>query len=246
MQLKFVLGKVLKPPLILLISGLIGLAIIGYQPRFGHLLASLSLVSLWLLSTPAVGFAIYRLAEEYPALTLDTPIVGDAIVILGCGRSRDDSPEWGGSALTDIAWDRVAYGATLARRTGLPIAITGKDFEARGMRNALKQAFEIEPRWVDSSAGDTWENARHMATILRTVPVNQILLVTHSCHMGRAVKEFEAAGFRVVPAPVVVRPSSGRGIYAWLPRVEDLQYADMGLQNLIARPVSAMLRRWRS
>jgi len=103
----------------------------------------------------------------------------------------------------------------------------------------------MKAKWVDDGAGDTWENAARTARILGKESAKRIVLVTHSCHMGRAVAEFEAAGFSVVPAPVVVQPHAGSGIDSWLPTARGLLYANMGLYELVGRPVSAALRRFR-
>lgn len=245
-QLKLFLRSLLLPPAGPLLLGIIGVALIRFRPRIGHLLITLSLVSLWLLATPAVGFAIYRLAETYPAIILDKPIDAQAIVILSGGGARGDSPAWAGPYLVDTGWDRLAYGVALSRRTGLPVLITGTDLEARSGRNMLEVVFGIEARWVDDGSGNTWESAQHTARLLHEVPVSRIVLVTHSNHMGRAADEFEAAGFSVLPAPVVVAPRAGPNIYAWLPSATGIHYANIGLYELIGRPLSSILRRWRS
>jgi uncharacterized SAM-binding protein YcdF (DUF218 family) len=202
----------------------------GRRPRVGRLLVGLSLGTLWLFSTPTVGYAIYRLAEAYPALKPDAPVAAGAIVILG----------------GDIGWERLAYGAALARRTALPVLISSDADDARHLADVLESSFGIQARWVDQNSHDTFENARQTAGLLRDVPISRIVLVTHSSHMGRAVEEFEAAGFTVLPAPVAVNPRTDPGFYAWLPDVGGLLYSNLGLRELIGRPISTVLRRWRN
>jgi len=244
-ELKNLLHGLVLPPVSLLLIGLIGVVLIRRRPRAGRWLVAVSLLSLWLLSTPGIGFAIYRLTEKYPPLDPKAGIKADAIVLLGGGATSGNYTEWGGPIMMDTGWDRLAYAAKLVRRTGLPLLITGTESDRRKMPNALRSAFGIDARWVDDGARDTWENAERTARILRGDHVRRVVLVTHSCHMARAVAEFEAVGFSVIPAPVVVLPSSGSGIAAWLPSARGLLYANMGLYELVGRPVSAVLRRWR-
>jgi len=228
--LKTLLHTLLLPPASLLALGLVGVALIRHRKRFGLLLVSLSLLSLWLLATPKIGLAIYRLADKYPELSADAPVAAGAIVILG----------------GDAGWTRLVYGAALARRTGLPVLVTSTAYEAPKMQETLQAACGIRAQWVDSGARDTFDNAQRTALILRKVPISRIALVTDSSHMARAVDEFEAAGFTVLPAPVVVDPQTDTGVYVWIPTVQGLHYANLGLYELIGRPVSAVLRRWRT
>jgi len=246
-ELKSLLHDLVPPPASLLLLALVGVALVGRRPRAGRWLVVVSLVSLWLVSTPGIGFALYRMTEKYPPLDPKAAIQAGAIVLLGGGATTGNYTEWGGPVMMDIGWDRLAYAAALARRTGLPLLITGGRSDRASMANALRSAFGIEARWVDDGARDTWENAERTASVLRDTDIRRIVLVTHSSHMARAVAEFEAVGFSVVPAPVVVLPGSdsGSGLDNWLPSARGLLYANMGLYELIAWPVSAVLRRWR-
>ena len=244
-HLKMLLRELLLPPVSLLLLGLLGAGLLRRRPRAGRVLVVASLAALWCLSMPQVGFTLYRLTASYPALDPNEPVVADAIVILG-GAAGTDSPEWGGLTMIDFGWDRVAYGAWLARRTGLPVLVTSSDPDSTAMRDTLHRAFGIDARWVDAAARDTFENARNTARLLQPAHLTHVVLVTHASHMQRAVAEFEAVGFRVIPAPVVVRPVATSGVLDWLPSSRGLAYSELGLYELIGRPVSALLRRVRS
>ncbi len=246
-ELKNLLHHVVPPPASLLLIGLIGVIVVRRRPRTGRWLVAVSLLSLWLLSIPSIGFAIYRLSERYPPLDPKVAVKADAIVLLGGGTTTGNFTEWGGPVMMDTGWDRLAYAAALTRRTGLPLLITGGRSDRESMPNALRQAFGVEARWVDDGARDTWDNAERAALILRGVHAKRVVLVTHSSHMARAVAEFEAVGFGVVPAPVVVSPGSFANSQPghWLPSAEGLLYANMGLYELIGLPASAVLRKWR-
>lgn len=246
-ELKALLHDLAPPPASLLLLGLAGVALLGRRPRAGRWLVAVSLLSLWLVSTTGFGFAIYRLTEKYPPLDPKVVVQAGAIVLLGGGATSGNYTEWGGPVMMDIGWDRLAYAALLTRRTGLPLLVTGGKSDRASMANALRSGFGIEARWVDDGARDTWENAERTARVLRGTNIRRIVLVTHSSHMARAVAEFEAVGFSVVPAPVAVLPGSDTAsrLDNWLPSARGLLYANMGLYELIAWPVSAVLRKWR-
>ena len=244
-HLKMLLRELLLPPASLLLLGLLGASLLRRRPRTGRTLVVTSLAVLWCLSMPQVGFALYRLTELYPALDPRQAVIADAIVILGAG-SGTDSPEWGSMTMIDFGWDRVAYGAWLARRTGLPVLVTSMGSDSTAMRDTLRHAFGIDARWVDAAARDTFENARNTARLLIPAHVTHVLLITHSNHMRRAVEEFEAAGLHVIPAPVVVQPAAASGAGGWIPSSRGLAYSVLGLYELIGRPVSALLRPVRS
>jgi uncharacterized SAM-binding protein YcdF (DUF218 family) len=69
------------------------------------------------------------------------------------------------------------------------------------MRDSLKHEFAIDTvRWVESASDNTRENARRSAQLLRADGIERIYLVTHAWHLARAVPEFSAQGFQVIPA----------------------------------------------
>lgn len=161
------------------------------------------LATLWLLSTPVVAEGLVRLAGRYPALELTRPLRAQAVVILGGGSERI-APEYGGPALADELIERVSYGAFLARRTGLPVLISGARPEALAMRVVLARDFGITPRWVVSDSRDTFTDAELSAALLRPDGISRVALVTSSEHEWRAAHEFMSTGFEVEPAPVHV------------------------------------------
>ena len=115
-------------------------------------------------------------------------------MILGGGGQRAFAPEYGGPSADPLLLERLNYGAFLARKTGLPILVTGFAIEAQAMHDTLQRNYGINPRWVDNRAYDTFENARNSAQLLKADGVHRIILVTHASHMWRAVHEFTDAG----------------------------------------------------
>lgn len=220
--LKFALRSLVLPPAGLLLLAGLGTWLLARR-RTGEaaskaalVLVGLSLASLWLLATPVVAETLTRLAERYPALDPAAPVRGQAIVILAGGQARM-APEYGGPAVGLLTLERVSYGAYLARRTGLPVLISGSAREALGMRATLARDFGITARWVNGESRDTFDDAQLSARLLKADGVARIVLVTSATHEWRAAKEFESAGLAVEPAPVHVWAPQPREIQDYLP-----------------------------
>ncbi len=192
----------LLPPLNLILLGGVGLALLKRRQRLGRALIGLALIGLWVLSTPI--FAAYLLDGLKPPPHRLHRGEAQAIVILGAGTYRDDL-EYGGDTVGAMTLERLRYGATLARRTGLPVLVTGGAPDggqpvARLMRDVLEKEFGIPVRWVEGRSDNTRENAIRSAALLKRAGVTRIFLVSHAWHLHRAIPEFERAGLTVIPA----------------------------------------------
>jgi uncharacterized SAM-binding protein YcdF (DUF218 family) len=213
--------------------------------RAGVALLALGLGSLWLLATPAVADRLWRAAEREPVL--DVARVGDAqaIVILAGGSVRAAAPEYAGEAAPDgDLLERLAYGAYLAHRTGLPVLVSGTAPETQAMQASLSRDYGVTARWIENRSRDTFQNAQYSAPLLRAQGITRILLVTDAVHEHRAAAEFAAAGLAVRPAPtglwVASAPHPGR----YLPHIDALKRSTLALYELLgdaARQVFAAL-----
>lgn len=202
---KKLVSVLILPPLgpLLLIAA--GLALLGRRPRLGKTLAWGGLALTLALSTPITVGLLLKPLERTPVLAPDAARGARAIVILGGGQRRH-APEFSGATVNRLSLERIRYGARLARRTGLPILVTGgaptgEIPEALLMKDALERDFGLKVTWTESASRDTRDNARHSAEILRDAGIGRILLVTHAAHMPRAEAEFRVAGLEVIPAP---------------------------------------------
>jgi uncharacterized SAM-binding protein YcdF (DUF218 family) len=196
----------LLPPLAPLLVSAIGLLLIRRFRRTGLLLAWLGLACALLSSLPASVAWLAGTLEDYPVISAGDLGRAQAIVILAGGR-RSNAPEFGGETVSALTLERIRYGARLARRTGLPVLISGGAPaggvpEAELMRRALIEDFGITPRWVETRSLDTRENALYSTTILRRAGIGRIALVTHGLHMRRSINEFARTGLTVYPAPM--------------------------------------------
>jgi uncharacterized SAM-binding protein YcdF (DUF218 family) len=213
--------------------------------RIGWALLAAGLATLWLLAIPLVSDALGRAAQRCPPLDLTRPVQAQAIVILGGGAERLGAPEYGGEpAASQQLLERVNYGAFLARRTGLPVAVSGTRREALAMSASLARDFGVTTRWAEDRSRDTFENAQFCAQLLKPLGITRIVLVTSADHEWRAMQEFVSAGFNVVPAPVGLYVPPEMGVRNFVPNVNALAYSTAALYEILgdlARQVFAVL-----
>lgn len=246
--MKRLIEPFLMPPLAPLLLLLAGLLLLRRRPRLGKGLVGVGFGSLVLLAEPFVSAALLIALQVDEPLPAQGPLPpADAIVILG-GDLDPGAPEYGGSTVGALSLLRVRYGARLAKRTELPVLVTGGPIEAgertvaRLMAEALRE-LGVRARWREARAGDTRQNARFSAAILAEEGVRRVLLVTHAWHMPRARAAFEAAGLEVVAAPTAPRiwPRADR-LDAYLPSARSLQESRWALHEWLGRAWYALTR----
>lgn len=142
-ELRILVRTLILPPACLLLLGIAGLVLARRHRRLGVTLAAVAPAALWLLSTPIIALGLEKMASRYPALDLSGPVNAQAIVILGGGGYRELAPEFGGPAPEYLMYDRLAYGAYLARRMRLPVLVTGDGIEAIAMQDSLRRDFGV-------------------------------------------------------------------------------------------------------
>lgn len=204
------------------------------QVRVPIALAGVTTLALWLLSCQAV--AIWLSVHLLPQVS---PINADdlkrqhvqAIVVLG-GGVENEAIEYSGPTLSPDAISRLLYGVHLSRSTQLPMAYTGgigwagKDgqtSEAQVAAIALTRLGAPALRWQETQSRDTRENALLTAALLKNDGITHIALVTHAWHMPRSVRQFEATGLQVTPAPMGYIRSDVSPLLQWLPSGKGLR-----------------------
>lgn len=209
--------SILLPALLL---GWIGLALLRRKPEWGRRLIVVMLLSLTVLSMPAIPKRAMLWLESYTGAPLAmesfspadgrtgrNALLPQAIVILGAGVAL--APEYGTHTLGANSLQRVRYGAKLSRQTKLPILVSGGNPdktpqpEAFYMQQALTEELGKPARWVEDASYNTHENAINSAALLKTDGIRRIYLVTTASHMMRARRSFELAGLEVTPAPTL-------------------------------------------
>ncbi|HSY05229.1 MAG TPA: YdcF family protein [Steroidobacteraceae bacterium] len=237
--LKTLLHNLLLPPALPLLLAALGAGLLVRHERpaarrTGWALLVIGLGSLWLLATPIVADKLTRIAQRCPPLELTRPLEAQAIVILGGGSPTEAAPEYGGDpAPGGVLLERLAYGAYLARRTALPVLVTGTDLETHAMQASLAREFGVATRWVESRSRDTFQNAQFSAPLLKAAGVTRIVLVTDADHEWRAVQEFAATGLSVLPAPEGLYGRHWHRLIHYVPNATALDTSTRALYELL-------------
>jgi uncharacterized SAM-binding protein YcdF (DUF218 family) len=240
--LKTVLHTLLLPPGGLLLVAIAGLVLLRRYRTAGLTLLIAAVGTLWLLSTPIIADQLTQAAEKFPPLALTKPVQAQAIVILGGGGFRFRAPEYGGAPAAEMELlDRLSYGAYVARKTSLPVLVTGATREAIAMSASLSRSLGVTPRWVENQSRDTFDNARYSARILFAEHITHIVLVTSSTHLWRATKEFQSVGFDVVPAPSDVSAPREEGESRFVPSPGALLRTQRALYEIVGERVRVIL-----
>ena len=236
--IKILVKWLVLPPMGPLLLALAGLAIVRRKPRQGRRLLAVGVLSLTLLSIPAVGALLVRYLDQSPPLDTSNVSGAQAIVILG-GGVRLHAPEYGGVTLSSITLERVRYGARLARATDLPIlvaggAVRGAPPEALLMRDALVKEFAVPVRWMETRSRDTHENAVNSAEMLKADGVRRVILVGHSFDFPRTRAEFDAVGIETIAAPIGMPPAVPTALGDYLPSVTGLRLSYYASYEILA------------
>lgn len=213
----------LVPPLNLLPVCLAGALIARRHRRAGVAILALGLGGLLLLATPLVSQSLLVSLERDLPLTPPPDDPPQAIVILSAELVR--SAGTAASTVGPLTLERERAGAALARRTGLPVLVSGGPAEDAGdtlaaaMARSLAEDFATPVRWQEPNSADTWENAVDSAALLHAEGIHSVYLVTHAWHMRRALGAFTQAGLQATAAPVRLDPPPHLRAEALVPRV---------------------------
>jgi uncharacterized SAM-binding protein YcdF (DUF218 family) len=204
-------------------TSLVGLIVLGlllrrHWQRFGFGLAWIAAIALILLGMPIVSQTLLVALETDLPTKPPADHPPQAIVVLG-GEVIRTSSEPLGERAGPLTMDRLRTAAALARRTGLPILVTGGTTQSGTipvgtvMAAGLRDDFRTPVRWVEDKSRDTWENARFSADILHREGITSVYVVTSAWHMRRALLAFEGIDLAVTAAPTplddALRPSLG-------------------------------------
>src|SRR6185436_11339472 len=90
-----------------------------------------------------------------------------------------------------MTMQRVRYAAALQKRTGLPLLVSGGVPRAGLPSLAAMMAdaageLGVKAKWREERSGDTRENARFSAELLKADGKKTVMLVTSAFHMPRA------------------------------------------------------------
>lgn len=232
--IKQIIGSLLLSPLSVLWLTVASLCLRHRRPRLANVLSWSGLVLLYCLSTRLVATELERLVESAALPPATQP--PQAIVVLGAGRYLDSTDHY---QLSEAALARLSVAARLARRTHLPILVSGgapdggTPTEAELMATSLQESNGLVVRWIESGSNDTSDNARRSANMLLPAGISSIYLVTHSWHQPRARQAFRSANLLTIPESV---PASSFARPMWrnlLPSLSALEDNAASLHELI-------------
>ena len=205
------------------------------------ILLTLSVVGLFLVSWPPVGWISMRTLEApYPPRRLPASDA-EAIVVLAStvypGSPPVPTPRLGSDTL-----ERTLYAAWLYNNwKPVPILASGGTSSsdvppyAMVMRETLRlQGVPESMIWSEEKSHSTYQNAFYSAQILRKNGIHRIVLVTEAYHMLRAKKSFQKQGLEVVPAACGYR-AYGNSLYAheFLPNWEAIAWNEDYLHEFV-------------
>jgi len=196
----------LLPPGIIILLLLFGLLV--WRCRlFSWILVVGATVLLGVISLPVIAQEIINPLQRTPVLTQVSEEPHSAIVILAGGRRVNALEFGGGEELSCDTLVRVQYGAYLAKKTHLPVLVSGGSAygealpEARIMQKVMQRDFGVQTKWLESESRNTRENATKTLAMLKKRGIKKIYLVTQAMHMQRALLAFQNTDIQVVPAP---------------------------------------------
>lgn len=243
------LSVLLLPPVPLLVLVLLGARLMFRRRLLAWLLVLLGVLGIWLSCTTGTAYVLQTWLLKPPPPLMEAQITElkkaprTAIVVLGGGR-RLRAPEYGMSTLHERTAERLRYGVWLSRETSLPLAFTGGvghgtepgTSEAEIAARVAEREFSRPLRWAEGESRDTRENALKTVPMLQAQGIEQVILVTHSYHMPRAMKNFRQADptgkMRLVAAPMRAPPGVRLRAFDWLPTSEGAENVRMVLHEL--------------
>ena len=238
--LKKIISALILPPTSLVLLAFLGLWLSRKHPKTGRSLATLSLVTLLILSLPVTGNALLQSLETEPPISAAQLKEVQAIVILGGGKNNA-APEFNNlDTVNRWTLQRLRYGAFLQEQTGKPILVTGGGLfgekpEADAMAETLQRDFHAKTIWVEDQSKDTAENAAFSATILKERGIQRIVLISQAWHLPRAIKLFEQEGLTVYSAPTGYTHEDNEPFIRWLPKASALDKSAIALREYLGR-----------
>ena len=230
------------PPFACLLLAGLGVLLRRSRPRLARGLWSVSALSLLVLSLPLVSGHLLRSLQPAAPLDLEREGAAARAILVLAGDTQFDAPEYGGTTCGPLTLERLRYAARLARRTSLPVCVSGgpprpgETSHAAMMKEALERDFGLSVVWMEPWSGTTRENLRLSKVVLGEQGIDTVLLVTHAWHMPRALAESARHGLAATPAPTGfrARPSLSEAS-SWIPSAKALRESAWALHEWLGR-----------
>jgi uncharacterized SAM-binding protein YcdF (DUF218 family) len=247
------LTAIALPPASLLLLMLLGYFMLTRSEKviwnaFGKMACVFGFGLLWLACCQGTAIWLERVMLR-PSAPMDPQLMAitvkqqqiQAVIVLGGGQ-QSASREYGAPGLSETSAQRLHYGATLAKATGLPLGFAGgvgwaqsdlKDSEAAAAQRWLTQLGLPGLRWQEGTSRDTQGNASHIEQVLQQAGIQRIALVTSASHMPRSLKAFAQTSLTVTPAPTQFLESDQSMGLDWFPSGRGLRNTRNVLHELL-------------
>lgn len=215
------------------------------RPLLATVLLMSAVAGLWASQCLGFGVLLERQLAVAPALSATRlaelrrglPANRTAVVVLGNG-TRALAAEYGEAHLDTGSMERLHYGLWLSRQLQLPVMVSGGaglaqpdgPAEATVAGRVASRDYGRTIRWLETESADTRANARRSLQLLKAHDISDVVLVTHTWHMRRALRAFETeaqlAGqvVRLVPASMGITSDQHMSpILRWMPSAEGNQ-----------------------
>ena len=219
MTLHAILVTLVVPPPNLILVAILGFVLLRRSPRLARWLLGGALAGMLALSLPVVAQGLLVPLEWGLPRAPPPSAPPRAVVILSAEVDHVRGP--GEQVrLGPLTLQRLVAGVALARRTALPVLVSGGRVGgprvtpiAVLMADTMRTTFGLPPRWIEARSKTTWENAEFSAAILRPRGITSVWVVTDAWHERRALLAFRHFGLIATPAPVEWDTDAG----GWLP-----------------------------
>ncbi|MBA4750063.1 MAG: YdcF family protein [Alphaproteobacteria bacterium] len=164
------------------------------------ILAGLTTLAPWMLSTLENRF------DQPHQIPLDLK----GMIILGGSFNRTLSVERDTTCYNSAGGRLIEAYRLVSKNPHLPILFSGGGVVLANAETEAKMALDVArdlgidtKRFIiEDKSTNTRENASFSYTLMNPAPQDKWLLITSAAHMPRAVTDFRAAGWQVVPYPV--------------------------------------------
>jgi uncharacterized SAM-binding protein YcdF (DUF218 family) len=173
------------------------------------LLATLALMGLAILSTPALAYlSLGTLEWRYPPVER-RPDDAEAIVVLGGGMHPPDATRLRAEMNADSLFRCLHAAAVYRGGKPCPVVVCGGRIApgdstpplAQLMRDFLRdQGVSDDDVIVEDRSRTTHENAVECRKLLEERRISKVILVTEAVHMFRALRSFRNQGIQAVPS----------------------------------------------
>jgi uncharacterized SAM-binding protein YcdF (DUF218 family) len=236
-----VLPNFTLPPLNAMLLIIVGLIVIKQHQKIAYTLFVLSLILLYIQSTP---FFVYNVAQllELPPITKSRLEEAEAIVVLG-GGTKTNTYEYN-LQLMPNRWTmmRLEYTAYLARQYPNKIIVVSggmvnnkKNAEADVMARILRNEYHIKnPIIIEDKSSNTNENAKFVSQMLKKLQIYNVIVITQAYHSIRASTLFNQYGLHATAAPTDYSGSyrNHSGYSSFIPNANAMHTCEMFLHEI--------------